>query len=135
MICNWIIELNFWFLFFNFFKKKWWSFAAIYFEQAPHNEVTYEIVSDTLAQTYFRIDNEGRIYVRRPLTDDTADTGLYTVRVIREWSWSERFLNISYQIQKNGNLTTSILWIPVTFTAHQKFLRNELFLTIPGNYY
>ncbi|XP_065921690.1 protocadherin Fat 4 isoform X2 [Magallana gigas] len=49
--------------------------------KAPHNEVTYEIVGDALAQTYFRIDNEGRIYVRRPLTDDNADTGLYTVSV------------------------------------------------------
>ncbi|XP_078316513.1 protocadherin Fat 4-like isoform X2 [Crassostrea virginica] len=49
--------------------------------KAPHNEVTYEIVGNTLAQTYFRIDNEGRIYVRRPLTDDGADTAVYTLSV------------------------------------------------------
>ncbi|XP_062582056.1 cadherin EGF LAG seven-pass G-type receptor 1-like, partial [Saccostrea cucullata] len=49
--------------------------------KAPHNEVTYEIVSDALAQNYFRIDIEGRIYVRIPLTDDSAKTGLYTLSV------------------------------------------------------
>ncbi|XP_062579030.1 protocadherin Fat 3-like [Saccostrea cucullata] len=49
--------------------------------KAPHNEVTYEIVSDALAQNYFRIDTEGRIYVRIPLTDDSAKTGLYTLSV------------------------------------------------------